>query len=584
MRAHRVRITAKAVTMALVITATAMGVPMSVFSGAPAAAASSASGEVEYRPPSDAPIVDHYRPPATRWGAGNRGIDYGTEEGDAVRAAADGRVVFAGEVGGALHVTVEHADHLRTTYSFLASTPVARGDRIHGGDVLGVVAGPFHFGVRTPDGTYLDPELVLAGLAAARVVLVPGADEGIEPLESRERGSLLETLGDTGAAAIAHLARTGGEVAALVAHGVTTAGSAAVLTRMALATARWVHQREHCTPASVTAPRTDGRRIAIEVSGLGTSSSSNSAWEFDTATIGYADADVLRFSYRGGRVPGKLDQPAGSSEADDVGRQRPQARGTQVTTFTSIDSQQPVGVSADRLSDLIDATAAANPGVPIDVLAHSQGGVVARLAIERAADSGRLPDTVSTLVTVGSPHAGAPLATGASAMQLSPTGRLVLDELRATGVTGALDDRLPATADLAATSELIREVHTREFPDRVRFISLGGSGDLIVPGVSTVDPEADDQRILPTSIGTASHGDLTSDARTTREISMAVSGLPLTCQSLSEAAGSFLEAQMISLVETSTTLGAAAVSAASPLIAPAVIPSLSLSDSPEGSG
>jgi len=583
MRTHRVRIIATALALALAFTTAPVGIATAAFSGATAAAASPATAEVEYRPPSDASIIDHFRPPATRWGEGNRGIDYGTEEGNTVRAAADGRVVFAGEVGGALHVTVEHADHLRTTYSFLASTPVARGDRIHRGDPLGVVEGPFHFGVRTPDGTYLDPELVLAGRAAARVVLVPGADEGVDPLESRERGSLLETLGDTGVAVIAHLERTGGGVAALVAHGVTTAGSAAVLARMALATARWVQQRQNCTSASVAAPRTDGRRIALEVSGLGTSSSSNSAWEFDTATLGYADDDVVRFSYQGGRVPSDHDQPAVSTEVGSPARHRAPARGAQVTTFTSIDSQQPVGLSADRLGDLIDATAAANPGVPIDVLAHSQGGVVARLAIERAADSGRLPDTVSTLVTVGSPHAGAPLATGASAMQLSPTGRLVLDELRATGVTGALDDRLPATADLAATSELIREVHARELPDRVRFVSLGGSGDLIVPGVATVDPKADDQRILPTSIGTAAHGDLTSDARTTREISLAVAGLPLTCQSLQDAAGSFLQAQMISLVETTTTLSASAVAAATPLVHPVVGPVVAQAGSPEGS-
>jgi hypothetical protein len=112
---------------------------------------------------------------------------------------------------------------------------------------------------------------------------------------------------------------------------------------------------------------------------------------------------------------------------------------------------------------------------------------------------------------------------------------------------------------------------------------LGGSGDLIVPGVATVDPKADDQRILPTSIGTAAHGDLTSDARTTREISLAVAGLPLTCQSFSEAAGAFLEAQMISLVETTTTLSAAAVAAATPLVHPVVGPVVAQAGSPEGS-
>ena len=560
MHMHRARIIATVPVLALAVALAHIALPRT--------ASAAGSDAVEYRPPSDAAIIDHFRPPEHRWGAGNRGIDYGTAPGSSVRAAADGRVVFAGEVGGALHVTLEHADRLRTTSSFLASTPLQRGDRIRRGDLVGTTAGPFHFGVRTPSGAYLDPELVLAGLAAARVLLVPGADDGVDPLGTSERRSLLEVLSGSGAALVDHLARTGGDAVTLIAHGVRTVATAAVVARVLSATARWVQQRGRCTPASMDAPRAPQRRIAIEVSGLGTSSESNSAWEFDTERVGYAPADVIMFSYRGGRVPdGDQDQ---GQERRGVGigggAGAPSGTGAGITRFSSTDSQQPVGLSADRLAELIEHTAAANPGTPIDLLAHSQGGVVARLAIGRAAQRGRLPDSVATLVTVGSPHAGAPLATGADAMRRSPTGRLVLAELRATGVAGALDDRLPAAGDLAATSDLMRELRSRDLPDQVRFVSLGGSGDLIVPGVATIDPMADDQRILPTSIGTAAHGALTSDARTTREISLAVAGLPLTCQTFTEAAGAFLAAEMVSLVESTTTLGAAAVAAVTPVV------------------
>jgi len=55
---------------------------------------------VDYRPPSDAEIVDHFRPPPKPWMAGNRGIDYGTSPGAQISASADGRVIFAGLVGG----------------------------------------------------------------------------------------------------------------------------------------------------------------------------------------------------------------------------------------------------------------------------------------------------------------------------------------------------------------------------------------------------------------------------------------------------------------------------------------------------
>ena len=42
-----------------------------------------------YQPPVDAEVVDGFRPPATRFGAGNRGLEYATTPGTEVRAAAD---------------------------------------------------------------------------------------------------------------------------------------------------------------------------------------------------------------------------------------------------------------------------------------------------------------------------------------------------------------------------------------------------------------------------------------------------------------------------------------------------------------
>src|SRR5437764_14605541 len=90
----------------------------------PAAAADDGPAAVRYDPPVDAPVVDPFRPPPEPWAAGNRGIDYGTAPGTPVRAAAPGEVVFAGQVGGTLHVVVLHADGLRTSYSFLARISV----------------------------------------------------------------------------------------------------------------------------------------------------------------------------------------------------------------------------------------------------------------------------------------------------------------------------------------------------------------------------------------------------------------------------------------------------------------------------
>src|SRR5213083_2919534 len=85
-----------------------LGALLALLAGTPTAAASTRGPRqaVTYVPPVDAPLVDLFRPPATPYGPGNRGIDYGTTPGQPVTAAADGEVVFAGRVGTGLHVVL----------------------------------------------------------------------------------------------------------------------------------------------------------------------------------------------------------------------------------------------------------------------------------------------------------------------------------------------------------------------------------------------------------------------------------------------------------------------------------------------
>ena len=133
-------------------------------------------------PPRPSPIVepvagtvtDPFRPPATPYGRGNRGLAYATENGSSARASAPGRVTFAGQVGGALHVVVQHADGVRTSYSFLRSVAVRTGTRVDAGDVVGTTASTFHFGARIGDA-YIDPAILLAS-GPARVHLIPDAE------------------------------------------------------------------------------------------------------------------------------------------------------------------------------------------------------------------------------------------------------------------------------------------------------------------------------------------------------------------------------------------------------------------------
>ena len=114
-------------------------------------------------------IVARFDPPAERWGAGHRGIDFGAGTGQTVRSITAGTIGFAGVVAGKPVVTVLMADGRRVTYepvqsSRAAGTPVASGDPIgtvaaHGGH-CGGLAGCMHVGLLRGED-YLDPLLLL---------------------------------------------------------------------------------------------------------------------------------------------------------------------------------------------------------------------------------------------------------------------------------------------------------------------------------------------------------------------------------------------------------------------------------------
>ncbi|MGC3954150.1 MAG: M23 family metallopeptidase [Propionicimonas sp.] len=119
--------------------------------------------------PVDGRVLRGFDPPDQPWLAGHRGIDLRAGPGDPVRAVADGRIGFAGKVGGKPVVTVVHG-RLRTTYEPVTAT-VSAGDRVPAGTVIGHLAeghdcggsapACLHLGLLRGD-VYLDPMLLFA--------------------------------------------------------------------------------------------------------------------------------------------------------------------------------------------------------------------------------------------------------------------------------------------------------------------------------------------------------------------------------------------------------------------------------------
>ncbi|WP_432072188.1 M23 family metallopeptidase [Streptomyces wuyuanensis] len=123
-------------------------------------------------------MVRAWEPPASPYGRGHRGADLAAPPGTEVRAAAPGRVSFAGPVAGRGVLSIELAGTgdppLRTTYEPVRPL-VAQGALVGEGEVVAVVAegpahcprGCLHWGLRR--GTeYLDPLSLLPASALRR--------------------------------------------------------------------------------------------------------------------------------------------------------------------------------------------------------------------------------------------------------------------------------------------------------------------------------------------------------------------------------------------------------------------------------
>ncbi|MGW2026478.1 murein hydrolase activator EnvC family protein [Streptomyces decoyicus] len=112
-------------------------------------------------------VVRGWEPPPSPWAAGHRGVDLAAPAGAVVRAAAPGRVAYAGTVAGrgVLTIEVSHSGRppLRTTYEPVRPT-ARKGERVTAGQPVAVLQrGPFHcrapclhWGLRRGK-TYLDP-------------------------------------------------------------------------------------------------------------------------------------------------------------------------------------------------------------------------------------------------------------------------------------------------------------------------------------------------------------------------------------------------------------------------------------------
>ena len=488
----------------------------------PAGAQARAPG---YVPPVDAPVVDAFRPPSGPYGPGNRGLEYDTRPGDAVRASADGAVVFAGRVGGSLHVTLRHADGVRTSYSFLADVAVVVGQQVDQGRELGTAGELLHFGARRGDA-YFDPASLFGG---GEVELVPfevppggSPDEEVEALlQIADRGGIgLPSIGDVGG----WLRRR----AELGYHYVT--GVANRPLDMALDLGERLLFPGPCSrDPSPVAPVRGQDRVAVTVAGLGSSSTSGSIDDLRTRELGYPADQVVRFSYAGGKVVGTGEGVAVAG-----------------STYESAHTQGDLTEAGGRLADLVEDVLAAEPTAMVDLLAHSQGGVVSRLALLELEARGADLDRIGVVVTLGAPHRGADLATAVQVARTNSSASLGLDAAEAVLDTG-LDPDAPAAAQLAETSDVVARLDREGVPAGVELVSIAARGDVVVAAPNTEVAGATNVTV-PVG-GLQAHGDLVGSDAATGEVARALAGSPPACESVGDAALDVVTGHGISTTE-----------------------------------
>jgi murein DD-endopeptidase MepM/ murein hydrolase activator NlpD len=148
---------------------------------AAASTPASAADDERWAWPVVGPVIRSFDAPSSPYGSGHRGIDIAAPLNSTVRAPAPGVVAFAGVLGGDEFVAIEHGGGLRSTYSWLASSSVEKGDAVFAGAPIaragrghpGSGVSHVHLGAKR-DGAYIDPLSLLAPPSVADLIrLVP---------------------------------------------------------------------------------------------------------------------------------------------------------------------------------------------------------------------------------------------------------------------------------------------------------------------------------------------------------------------------------------------------------------------------
>jgi triacylglycerol esterase/lipase EstA (alpha/beta hydrolase family) len=510
---------------------------------APANAYAADAGTAWIRPVSGA-LVRPFDPPTSRFGAGHLGADLAAPKGMLVRAAGPGIVSFSGSVAKSLHVVVAHAGNLRTSYSFLATIAVRRGDSVVAGQVVGTAGGAgqghagsvLHFALRTGD-IYVDPMVLFRPVDLVAVVHLSPTSDAPHPAASlSERRGLIAGF-MRGVGAVSSALGKGAMRAARVtihlasAHDPLIAAAVRVAAASARGTAAYLAQ--HCDPHAPPANGEggSGHRVMVVAGIDSTLTDSNHPLALPTRLLGYHDDEVTYFSY-----------------AKDGG------------DYDQVDTEGPLLIAARRLGDQLRAMQRTEPGREVDLIAHSQGGVIVEaflMLIYEAGDSSYPP--IGRVVTLSSPLRGDPIASAVADVRKTGLGTTMTNAADLLqGGTHKLGPRSASAAvrDLAHDSPFMKRLERAKWPRGVQLTAIGAATDFMVPGNAASRPGAQSATVIPRS--PFAHQGILTDPTALRNVRAALEGKPLPCRSLANE----IEGEVLPAVIGGAEDGVGAVAAA----------------------
>jgi len=266
-------------------------------------------------------------------------------------------------------------------------------------------------------------------------------------------------------------------------------------------TADWWRRRRRCSPRAPGGRdvRGNGHEL-VAVGGVGSAPGAGGAtFALPARSLGYDPGDVTWFTY------------------GDATRSVPS------DSWTGVDR------AAARLAADLRARARERPGIPVDLVGHSLGGVVIEAFLkEHYAGHEKEYPRLGRVVTLASPHGGSALAGRFVSYATVPLLGRLLDAV--ADVAGTIPPSSPTARDVAPGSATLRRLRSRPLPAGVAVTTIGAVDDVIVTADRTRLAGAEHVVVNPRGVG--DHAAIVASEAGLAAARLALSGRPPPCESL----------------------------------------------------